>query len=45
MTDYYGALGLNKSSSVADITASFRKLALKVSTIRQSTAHCCSLCG
>ena len=30
MTDYYGVLSLNKSSSVADVTASFRKLALKV---------------
>jgi len=29
MTDYYGVLSLNKSSSVADVTASFRKLALK----------------
>merc|ERR1712159_559947 len=29
MTDYYGVLSLNKSSSVADVTASFWKLALK----------------
>ncbi len=30
MADYYTTLGLNKSASVADVTAAFRKFALKV---------------
>ena len=39
MEDYYTTLGLTKSASIADVTSSFRKLALKVRQMRCNSRH------